>query len=280
MVELEQKRNADVLIRGQGCGMIVKGAYNSSTRFYDPERILDPQFDKIGPLLTAEPTAQVNEQTGQIELEIQGKTPPISQEFEVTVKEDETGTVTPLRKLFSDGTGTLVSGSEVNLKFNTSYTITSIVGVVPESSSSTLTIDVTVPVAAWVFNLAVTPNFLTFTTPKEPSMTPPDPPSFSSLQDATARLVESDPKSAFVILHFDKEVRGSYDFVVLEEGKDVTLTINNEVSSTFGGTKEFRVIGNGKLLTHNTTYTILSLSPTPHTDTLTRAECPPKRKLC
>ncbi|KAK2963079.1 hypothetical protein BLNAU_2102 [Blattamonas nauphoetae] len=246
-------------------GMIIGRDIDLSTYQYIPERHLDPEFNKIGPLLTAKPTTKMNEKTGKIELEMEGKTPLPSQEYEVTVKEDETGTDTRFRMLFSDGTGTLVSGSDVNMKHSTTYTITKIVGVVSDSSSSRMTNDIEVPVAAWIFNLAATPEFISFT-PTEPTITPPDTPSFSTLQAANARLVESDPQSAYVILLFDKDVCGSYDFVVEEEGKEVTLTINTEVASTSAGTKDFKVIGKGKLLTHNTTYTILSLSPTPNTD--------------
>ncbi|KAK2947634.1 hypothetical protein BLNAU_17467 [Blattamonas nauphoetae] len=213
-------------------------------------------------------TVRVNEETGKIELEMKGKTPPISQEYEVTVKNSD-GMETRFRMLFLDGKGTLVSGSEDNLEYNTSYTITSIVGVIPPSSSSRLTNDIAVPVAAWAFNLAVTPDFIAFTTPNAPTITTPQTPSFSTLQIATAHLIESDTQSAFVVMVFDKEVCGSFDFVVLEEGKPVTLTITSETSSKSGATKEFKVIGDGKLLTHDTTYTIKSLTPTPNTDSQT-----------
>ncbi|KAK2948768.1 hypothetical protein BLNAU_16303 [Blattamonas nauphoetae] len=248
-------------------GMII-GEYDSDSKKYVPERLMHDEFEKIGPLLTAKPTTRMNEKTGKIELEMEGKTPLPSQEYEVTVNGKD-GTDTKFRMLFSDGTGTLVSGSESNLKYNTDYMIISIVGVVPESSSSRMTNDIEAPVAAWAFNLPATPNFLTFTTPKEPIITTPDTPSFSTLQDATAHLIESNPKSAFVVLHFDKEVCGSYDFVVLEDGKPVTLTITTKGCSKSGGTKEFKVIGDGKLLTHDTTYTIESLTPTPNTDSPT-----------
>ncbi|KAK2963108.1 hypothetical protein BLNAU_2131 [Blattamonas nauphoetae] len=248
-------------------GMVI-GVTELSSGKYDPERFLADEFNIMGPFLTAKPTVQVNEKTGKIELEMMGNTPLPSQEYEVTVK-DSDGTETILRMLFSGGTGTLVSPSEVNLQYNTSYTITSIVGVVPDSSSSRLTNDIEVPVAAWAFNLVATPDFLTFTTPKEPIITTPDTPSFSTLQDATAHLIESNPKSAFVVLHFDNEVCGSFDFVVFEEGNPVTLTLNSEGCSKSGGTKEFKVIGDGKLLTHDTTYTIKSLTPTPNTDSPT-----------
>ncbi|KAK2955731.1 hypothetical protein BLNAU_9267 [Blattamonas nauphoetae] len=255
-------------------GMIM-GRTKLESGLYDPERIYDDEFNKIGPLLTATPTARVNEKTGKIELEIQGKTPLTSQEYEVTMK-DEDGTETRFRMLFSDGTGIPVSGSDVNLKYNTNYTIISIVGIVAGYSSSRMTNGITIPAIAWSFHLAATPNILSFTTPEEPSITPPEPPvtppetpSFSTLQAATAHLIKSDPQSAFVVLLFDNEVCGSYDFVVLEEGKPVTLTITAETSSISGETNEFKVIGNGKLLTHDTTYTIESLTPTPNTDSPT-----------
>ncbi|KAK2955326.1 hypothetical protein BLNAU_9717 [Blattamonas nauphoetae] len=70
----------------------------------------------------------------------------------------------------------------------------------------------------------------------------------------------------FVVLHFDKEVWGMNEFVVVEEGKDVTLTINTESSSKSGTTKEFKVFGDGKLLTHDTTYTIKSILRDPESD--------------
>ncbi|KAK2955723.1 hypothetical protein BLNAU_9259 [Blattamonas nauphoetae] len=248
-------------------GMII-GETQQESSLLKPVRSEDVEFNKIGPLLTAKPTTKMNEKTGKMELEIEGITPLPSQEYEVTVK-DSTGTVTRLRMLFSDGAGTLVSGSESNLKYNTSYTIISFVGVVPVSSSCRMTNDIEVPAAAWAFNLVATPDFLTFTTPEEPSITTPETPSFSTLQDTTAHLIESNPKSAFVVLHFDKEVCGSYDFFVLEDGKPVTLTITTKSCSKSGGTKEFKVIGDGKLLTHDTTYTIESLTPTPNTDSPT-----------
>ncbi|KAK2943073.1 hypothetical protein BLNAU_22016 [Blattamonas nauphoetae] len=260
--------NCFTTISPDSTGMII-GRTDAESGLYKEVRHWDEEFNNIGPLLTAAPTARLNEETGKIELEMKGKTPLTSQEYEVTMK-DERGTEQQFRMMFSDGTGTLLSDSESpNLQCNTSYTITKIVGVVPEYCSSTLSNAITVHVAQWTFNLAATPDFLTFTTPSESSITTPEIPSFSTLQDATARIIESDPQLAYVILHFDKEVSGSYDFVVLEEGKPVTLTINNEVSSKFGGTKEFKVIGDGKLLTHDMTYTIESILPTPGTESMT-----------
>ncbi|KAK2948770.1 hypothetical protein BLNAU_16305 [Blattamonas nauphoetae] len=176
-------------------GMILRGAFNESSGLYNPERVLDPQFNSIGPLLTAKPTTKVNEKTGKVELELEGKTPPISQEYEVILKVKWRRKETRLRMLFSDGTGTLVSGSEVNLKFNTNYTITSIVGVVPVSSSSSssrMTNDIEMPVAAWAFNLHATPDFLSFTTPRSPS--------YSTLHARLVALTTSLPATLVIVI--------------------------------------------------------------------------------
>ncbi|KAK2963045.1 hypothetical protein BLNAU_2068 [Blattamonas nauphoetae] len=213
----------------ESSGLIVKIVDDIWTGLFHSERRLEDKFKTIGPFLTAKPRARVNGKTGKIELEMMGKTPLPSQEYEVTVKgEDETDA--KFKMLFADGTGTL----------NADH--------------------IEVPVAAWAFHLAVTLNFLTFTTPADPS--------FSTLQVASANLAESDPRFAFVVLHFDKEVSGSYDFVVLEDGEEVTLTITTEGVSKSGATKEFKVIGDGKLLTHDTTYTIKSIVPTAESEAL------------
>ncbi|KAK2959074.1 hypothetical protein BLNAU_5869 [Blattamonas nauphoetae] len=222
-------------------------------------------YAQIGPYLTDCTAARVNEKTGLIELELKAKTPLMSQEYEVTVRENGTKTETTFRMLFMNGTGTLVSPSEAALQYGSTYTITSIVGVVPISSSSAITNDNSVPVLPYAFSFYDNERhrgiqYHVFDTPSIPS--------FSTLQDATAHLIESDPQAAFVVLHFDKEVWGSYEFVVEEEGKDVTLVINTEISSKSGATKEFKVIGDGKLLTHDTTYTIKSIVRDPESDSL------------
>ncbi|KAK2941974.1 hypothetical protein BLNAU_23127 [Blattamonas nauphoetae] len=244
-------------VSSDSSGMIVGTNYDDWKWIAKSERYFDPEFDTISSRLTEAPTVRLNEVTGKIELELQGKTPLTSQEYEVKLKKMD-GTETRLRILFVNGTGTLVSGSEYSLKFNTRYVITSIVGVVAGSANAVWIQPLTIPVEAWAFNLAATPSFLPFTTPKNPFL--------STLQDATAHLIDSDPQSAFVVLHFDKEVCGSYDLIVLEGGKPVALTIT--VNSKFGATKEFKVIGDGKLLTHDTTYTIESIVPAPGTDSL------------
>ncbi|KAK2948764.1 hypothetical protein BLNAU_16299 [Blattamonas nauphoetae] len=237
---------------------MLDGIYHSETDSYTIERIMDPEFNKIGPLLTAKPTVRMNEKTGKIELEIEGITPLTSQEYEVTVK-DSTRTETKLRMLFSDGTGTLVSVIEGSLEYNTGYTILSIVGIVPEpssSSSSRMTNDIEMPVAAWAFNLHATPSFITFSTPKAPP----------TIVSATCELVESDHQSAFVVLHFNKKVHGSFDTVVLEEVEDVTITVPIMAEALAGESGKFIIVGEDRLLTHDTTYTIKSIVPTPGTD--------------
>ncbi|KAK2948772.1 hypothetical protein BLNAU_16307 [Blattamonas nauphoetae] len=176
-------------------GMILRGAFNESSGLNNPERVLDPLFHNIGPLLTAKPTGRVNEQTGKIELEMKGMTPPISQEYEVILKVKWRRKETRLRMLFLDGTGTIVSPSAVDLKYNTGCTIISIVGVVPEpssSSSSRMTNDIEVPVAAWVFNLGATPDFLSFTTPRSPS--------YSTLHARLVALTTSLPATLVIVI--------------------------------------------------------------------------------
>ncbi|KAK2953413.1 hypothetical protein BLNAU_11699 [Blattamonas nauphoetae] len=238
-------------------GMVIRGTKNPSSGLYDTERHLDAEFDKIGPLLTAAPAVTMNDKTGKIGVELKGKTPLSSQEYEVTVKEEENGTVTSFRMLFLDGTGTLVSDSEISLKYNTNYTITSIVGVVPPSSSSSVSNNIPIPVAAWAFNLAANTSFFTFTTPK--------PPFFIS---ATSSLILDEPKFAHVLIVFDEKVKGSFDIVVEEDGKDVTITVPILTEALAGDSQKFVVVGDDRVLTHNTTYTIKSFTPTPGTDTM------------
>ncbi|KAK2962993.1 hypothetical protein BLNAU_2016 [Blattamonas nauphoetae] len=243
-------------VSSDSIGMIKRGKLDTSGEFFvfPHERYLDVDFVPFGPLLTAKPIARVNDKTGKIELEMKGSTPVTSQEFEVIVQ-NKNGTTTRLRMLFSDGTGTLVSGSESSLEYNTSYTITQIVGIVPDSSSSRMTNDFEVPVAVWVFNLAATPDLLTFTTPK--------PPFFIS---ATANLISDDTKYAHVLLSFDEKVKGSFDIVVLEGEKNVTITVSILTEALAGESPKFVVVGDDRLLTQDTTYTIKSIVPTPNTD--------------
>ncbi|KAK2955693.1 hypothetical protein BLNAU_9383 [Blattamonas nauphoetae] len=237
-------------------GMII-GRTELETDVYDPERYFHDEFNKIGPLLTAEPTARVNEKTGKIVLEMKGKTPLKSQEYEVTMKEDSNGTETQLRILFSNGTGTMVSESEVSQKYNTGFTITKIVGVVPASSSSTLNNGIEAPAAAWAFNLAATPSsFISFTTPNPPPC----------LISASSDLISAEPNFAYVLLVFSEKMKGSFDVVVEEDGKDVTLTVPILTEALVGESPKFVVVGSDRLLTHDTTYTFKSIVPTPGTD--------------
>ncbi|KAK2953266.1 hypothetical protein BLNAU_11729 [Blattamonas nauphoetae] len=98
---------------------------------------------------------------------------------------------------------------------------------------------------------------ITFTTPAQ--TTPP----FSSLTGVSAHIIKADPQFAVLLLHFDREVCGSYDFVVEERGKDVTFSVVVELAGTTGETEEFVVVGDERVLTDYTTYTIKSLVATP-----------------
>ncbi|KAK2959029.1 hypothetical protein BLNAU_6045 [Blattamonas nauphoetae] len=220
-------------------------------------------YFEIGPYLTEFPTCRVNNRTGLSKLEMKAKTPLMSQEYEVILYEvlsyDEP--FASFRMLFVNGTGTMISPSELNLDSRTEYVIRSIVGVVPESSSD-MNNDNSFSVLPYRFSVFLEGDyfnhFFQFRTPSLPTC--------STLQVATAHLIESDPQSAFVVLVFDKEVWGWYEFVMEEEGEDVTIRFSIESSSKSGATKEFKVIGDGKLLTHDTTYTIKSVLRDPESD--------------
>ncbi|KAK2959481.1 hypothetical protein BLNAU_5530 [Blattamonas nauphoetae] len=158
---------------------------------------------------------------------------------------------TTQRIQFTDGNYVLTSLSTTkSLKFDTEYTITSIVGVVPASSSSLSNV-IEIPVAAWAFNLAATPSFATFTTPPQPP----------TLIGATAHLVSDESNSTHVIIVFNEKVKGSFVFVVEEGGKDVEISVHIPDPSIVGESENFVVAGTNKVLSNDANYTIKSISP-------------------
>ncbi|KAK2948007.1 hypothetical protein BLNAU_17043 [Blattamonas nauphoetae] len=108
----------------------------------------------------------------------------------------------------------------------------------------------TLPQAAWVFNLASNPSFASFTTPKQPP----------TLIGAKGHLVSTDQPLAFISLMLSKEVTGSFVIVVEEEGKDVTIGIEFDELALMGDSSNFVVVGEDRLLTHDSTYTIKSIT--------------------
>ncbi|KAK2955374.1 hypothetical protein BLNAU_9602 [Blattamonas nauphoetae] len=227
---------------------------------YTPEestvRVDDDEFKKMGPLLTEAVELSFDPLTGRMELEMKGKMPIASQKYEVTIKKE--GDKTDVKGVieFVNGKGTLTSPSpSLTLDYSTSYTITSIVGIVPPSSSS-LSNALTFPQAAWAFNLASTPSFVSFTTPEQPP----------TLIGAKAQLVSKDQPLASVILMLSEEVTGSYVIVVEEEGNDIAITVEFDEPSKMGVSPNFVVVGEDRLLTHNTTYTIKSITPSPDSE--------------
>ncbi|KAK2955733.1 hypothetical protein BLNAU_9269 [Blattamonas nauphoetae] len=212
-----------------------------------------PAFHKMGPFLTHQVEALFDATSGRIDLKVQGKVPLDSQIYEVTLTEAGGNSELTGQLKFVNGVGSLLPSSNLNLKFSTAYTITKIVGVVPLSSESNA-IDITAE--AWAFNLAETTSFLSFSTPAQPPI----------LLASTAHLTDASQPFAFVILLFDQKVSGSYDIVVEERGKDETITVTVIGPSFEGESENFRVVGEDRFLTHDTTYTIKSLSPTPGTE--------------
>ncbi|KAK2945549.1 hypothetical protein BLNAU_19506 [Blattamonas nauphoetae] len=225
----------------------------ATAKAYSPEqsctRIIHDSFDKIGPMLTEGVELSFDPLSGRMELEMKGKMPIASQKYQVTFRNDEDKTDVNGVIEFVNGKGTLTSPSpSLTLDYSTSYTITSIVGIVPSSSSS-LSNTLTFPLAAWVFNLASTPSFVSFTTP-----TPP------TLIEAKAQLVSTDKPLAIVSLLLSEEVKGSFEIVVEEEGKDVAITVAFDEPSKIGVSSGFVVVGEDRLLTHDTNYTIKSIT--------------------
>ncbi|KAK2955636.1 hypothetical protein BLNAU_9326 [Blattamonas nauphoetae] len=221
---------------------------------YPPEesivRVDDDEFKKIGPLLTEGVELSYDCLSGIMELEMKGKIPNASQKYQVTFRNE--GNKTDVKGVFEfvNGKGTLTSPSpSLTLDFSTSYTITSIVGIVPSSSSSPSNA-LTFPLAAWAFNLASTPSFVSFTTPEQPP----------TLIGAKSQLVSKDQPFAIVSLLLSEEVKGSYEIVVEEEGNDIAIKVEFDESSKIGGSSGFVVVGEDRLLTHDTTYTIKSIT--------------------
>ncbi|KAK2958915.1 hypothetical protein BLNAU_6164 [Blattamonas nauphoetae] len=228
-------------------------------------RVFKNAFLEIGPYVTRQVETSIAPDSWRIDLTVTGVMLLKSQMYEVTVQDVDGGSETKGKLQFRDGVGSLVTPSDLNLQFSTAYTITSIVGVVPGSSASTMTNDNKFTVEAWAFNMDANSSFLSFTTPKSPC-----------LLTASAHLLTKEPEFGFIVLVFDKAVSGSYDVVVEEEGSGgewmsvyVALTVFTEGLALTGESNTFVVVGDESILKHNTTYTIRSLYPTPGTESTT-----------
>ncbi|KAK2947611.1 hypothetical protein BLNAU_17444 [Blattamonas nauphoetae] len=215
-----------------------------------------PAFNKIGPYLEQKVETVLDVVSWRIDLSVKGKIPLESQVYTINMKEAESGTVLTGQLKFVNGIGSLVPSSNLNLKFSTAYTITSIVGVVPSSSELNAII---ITAEAWAFNLASTPSFLSFTTP--------DPP--PCLTGTTAYLLSKEPEYAYIVVVFNETVSGSFDIVVEERGKDETITVEINESAKTGESDKFVVVGDERILTHDTSYIIKSIFPTPGTESTT-----------
>ncbi|KAK2955927.1 hypothetical protein BLNAU_9087 [Blattamonas nauphoetae] len=216
-------------------------------------------FSEMGPYLTHAVEMSLDVDLWRIDLRVEGKIPLKTQVYDVTVKETEGECEISGKLQFIDGVGSLHPSSNLNLNFSTTYTVTKIVGVVAASSSLMMTNDIPITAEAWAFNLAKTPDFLSFTTPSQPP----------TLVLSTAHLTDEAQPFAFLILIFDREVSGSYDVVVEERGKDERITVIIDGSSIEGKSQNFLVVGDDRVLTHDTTYTIKSIVPTEGSDTAT-----------
>ncbi|KAK2962900.1 hypothetical protein BLNAU_1923 [Blattamonas nauphoetae] len=230
--------------------------FDPDTSILTYTRVDHDAFNTLRPYLTHKVEAKLDGVSRRIDLSVKGKVPLESQIYEVTLNESEGSTELTGELQFVNGVGLLLPSSNLNLKFSTAYTITSIVGVVPSSSESNA---ITITAEAWIFHLEKTPSFLSFTTPDQPP----------TLLASTAHLTDTSQPFAFVILLFDQEVSESYDIVVEEEGRDVTITVAVVGTSIEGESENFRVVGEDRILTHDTTYTIKSVVPTEGSATAT-----------
>ncbi|KAK2963001.1 hypothetical protein BLNAU_2024 [Blattamonas nauphoetae] len=232
------------------------GMYSKETDSQPFTRVYKEAFNKMGPYLTQKVEAILDAELRRIDLSVKGKIPLESQIYEVRLKEAEGSAEMTGELQFVNGVGSLLPSSNLNLKFSTAYTITSIVGVVPSSSESNA---LTITAEPWIFNLEKTPSFLSFTTP--------DPP--PCLTGTTAYLLSKEPEYAYIVVVFNTPVSGSFDIVVEEEGKDVTITVEMNESAKTGESDKFVVVGDDRILTHDTTYTIKSIIQTPGTESTT-----------
>ncbi|KAK2941829.1 hypothetical protein BLNAU_23250 [Blattamonas nauphoetae] len=134
--------------------------YDTSILTYT--RVDHDAFNKMGPYLTEQVEAKLDSVWRRLDVIVKGKVQLESQLYEVRLKETEKSAELTGELQFVNGVGSLLPSSNLNLKFSTAYTITSIVGVVPSSSSESNAIPITAE--AWAFNLAATPDFVSFTT--------------------------------------------------------------------------------------------------------------------
>ncbi|KAK2955654.1 hypothetical protein BLNAU_9344 [Blattamonas nauphoetae] len=156
-------------------------------------------------------------------------------EWNITLIRSDSTTLTGTASLSS-------SNSEVTLEWSTEYEVQRVVWMDLDGQAED---DVRLP------------HPITFTTPADTI------PPFSTLTDVSAHIWKSDQRFAFLLLVFDRVVSGSYDFVVEERGKDVTFTVVMESAGTTSETEEFVVVGDERVLTDDTTYTIKSIVATP-----------------
>ncbi|KAK2950281.1 hypothetical protein BLNAU_14773 [Blattamonas nauphoetae] len=258
--DLEESYPTDVTIRDCWTTTTPNSVGMYSAR-YDPEtfeqlsyeRVVMDAFLGMGPLLTQKVEAFLDIESLRIDLVVKGKVPLESQEYEVTVAENEGGAEMTGHLKLSGGTGTLVLPSKDTLKFNTGYTITKIVAVVDPSSSSLMTNDITIPQEAWAFNLDANPSFATFTTPKIPP-----------ILKASCRA-GSGTDHVWIQLTGLNITAGTYSVTLegLEFSFPVRFTDGSDViSQVLSSEASIRLFGDGSKLTFGTEYTLKSVTDT------------------
>ncbi|KAK2959978.1 hypothetical protein BLNAU_5175 [Blattamonas nauphoetae] len=230
---------------------------NPETGVFSYTRQFKDAFLKMGPYLTQKVEASADVVSRRIDVIVKGKVPLESQIYEMRLTEADGSNEMTGHLKFSDGVGSLLPSSNVRLEFSKSYVITSIVGVIPSSSEMN---EISITTEKWAFNLAGSLDQFSFTTPDLP---PP------ALAGSSAHLTDKDRPYAFIIVHFDREVSGSYEIVVEERGKDERIRVVVNGSSLEGESENILVVGDDRVLTHNSTYTIKSIVPSEGSETST-----------
>ncbi|KAK2960637.1 hypothetical protein BLNAU_4292 [Blattamonas nauphoetae] len=207
-------------------------------------------FKPIKPKLTESVKSVRNTETGCALIVLKGILPPIEQDYDVTVKKDETGEEKAMRVRMKDGmtVPNWVSPTETTfLEYSTAYTITKIVGVVPPTTIQSNTIPEPTKLP-WEFDLVASASFLSFTTPEAPPIV-----------GASSRIGSGTNHGWIRLIGMSIEA-GTFT-VTLAEVPDFSFEVTFGSSRDSNGKKEsseasVRLFGDGSKLSFDTEYTL------------------------
>ncbi|KAK2942453.1 hypothetical protein BLNAU_22643 [Blattamonas nauphoetae] len=213
----------------------------------------------VGPLLTTQVKGETNG-AGKLRVEIEAWFPNVEQQCEVKMREkgnEEEITFTILMNGSKGMSDWFVPGTiPADKLLGKTFTLTSIIALrgSDQPSSNAVFTFAKVPL---LFDLTANSSFLTFTLP---STLP------AIVSNADAALVSDDSNLATITLEGQNSLSGSMECTVMEDGKEVSFTVQmRTLAGVFIGTShEIVVVGKDRVLTHNTTYKVLSLRKSPN----------------